>query len=274
MRKKGIAILVMVTGLLLSNAFTSLAAWEQSGAGWKYKDDTTGAYDRNGWYWIDGNSDRIAECYYFDDTEIMAANTVIDNYTINEEGQWTVDGVVQTKMMEAAGIKELQVKDEVKNCLTRPFTEILPALQNPQKYSSGLFEVDWDENGNPIHKGYYYFTADNIPFTMYVYYTGDTPSEYPTFIRGTLKDIFNGVKEEYTFSEFKSIVEKMGITNLKATDKDYSYNLADFNGSGVHTVTGHTTQIEFKKDGLLYAIEGRNGKFYLSDGPVKVQRVE
>ena len=42
----------------------------------------------------------------------------------------------------------------------------------------------------------------------------------------------------------------------------------------MHTVTGHTTQIEFKKDGLLYAIEGRNGKFYLSDGPVKVQRVE
>ena len=86
MRKKGIAILVMVTGLLFSNAFTSLAAWEQSGAGWKYKDDTTGAYDRNGWYWIDGNSDRIAECYYFDDTEIMAANTVIDLSLIHISG--------------------------------------------------------------------------------------------------------------------------------------------------------------------------------------------
>lgn len=30
----------------------------------------------------------------------MAANTVVDGYTVNADGAWTVDGVVQTKQAE------------------------------------------------------------------------------------------------------------------------------------------------------------------------------
>lgn len=92
--------MILVTGLVLSNAITSLAGWEQQTDGaWKYKDDTTNVYYLNGWYWIDGNGDNVAECYYLDENGIMSANSIVDNYTINAEGQWTVDGVVQTKVV-------------------------------------------------------------------------------------------------------------------------------------------------------------------------------
>lgn len=278
MRKKSLAIAALATSLVMGSTFTSFAGWEQSEAGWKYKDDTSGVYYLNGWYWIDGNSDNIAECYYFDNTEIMSANTVVDNYTINGEGQWTVGGVVQTKVFGVEGTKELQIKDEAKSCLNSPFAETLLNLQNVQKISDGVVNASWDKNGYVVEEGYYYFTADNIPFQIYVWFTGASGkekilAEYPSFIKGTIGDIFNGVKEEYTFSEFKNIIENMGVTDLKAYDTDYSQNLAGINGTAGHTISGHTTRIEFKKDGFSYNIDGLNGKFY-STNRVRVGKVK
>lgn len=99
MKRKTIKL--MTTTLLLSTmlSFSSLAAWEQSEAGWKYKDDTTNVYLSNGWHWLDGNKDGISECYYLDSTGIMSANSIVDNYTINADGQWTVDNVVETRVV-------------------------------------------------------------------------------------------------------------------------------------------------------------------------------
>lgn len=62
--------------------------WEQAGTDWKYADN--GTY-MTGWQWIDGKS------YYFDGNGIMAKSTVIDGYELNADGQWTVNGVVQTQ---------------------------------------------------------------------------------------------------------------------------------------------------------------------------------
>lgn len=47
---------------------------------------------------LDGNGDGVAECYYFDGNGYMLANTTTpDGYTVNADGAWTVNGVVQTK---------------------------------------------------------------------------------------------------------------------------------------------------------------------------------
>ena len=43
----------------------------------------------------------MAECYYFDVNGYMAENTVIDGYTVDVNGAWTVNGVVQTKQVDA-----------------------------------------------------------------------------------------------------------------------------------------------------------------------------
>ena len=59
-----------------------------------------------GWHWIDDNGDGIAECYYFDpvsggpEGKLLKGVTTLDGYTVNEKGQWSVDGNVQTKNVQ------------------------------------------------------------------------------------------------------------------------------------------------------------------------------
>jgi len=53
-----------------------------------------------GWHWIMGVDNKL-RCYYFSDKEEsygkMTSNaTTIDGYTVNEQGEWVVNGVVQT----------------------------------------------------------------------------------------------------------------------------------------------------------------------------------
>lgn len=85
--------LVLGVALILATAMSMTAYagnWETVGNDWKYKEDN-GTYAANGWQWIDGKS------YYFDTNGIMAKDTTIDGYTVNLDGQWTVNGVVQTQ---------------------------------------------------------------------------------------------------------------------------------------------------------------------------------
>lgn len=79
----------MTAALTTSMCMSAFAGqWEQAGTDWKYADN--GTY-LTGWQWIDGKS------YYFDGNGIMAKNTVIDGYELNADGQWTVNGIVQTQ---------------------------------------------------------------------------------------------------------------------------------------------------------------------------------
>ena len=56
-----------------------------------------------GWNWIDDNGDGIWECYYFnpvsDGTKgrLLVSQTTPDGYTVNDKGQWIMDGAVQVK---------------------------------------------------------------------------------------------------------------------------------------------------------------------------------
>lgn len=54
-----------------------------------------------GWYWV-ADSNGIQKCYYFNPISDgtrgrMLKNTIVDGYTINENGEWTLNGVVQIK---------------------------------------------------------------------------------------------------------------------------------------------------------------------------------
>lgn len=78
---------------------TTVGGWRQNAIGWWYatNDDGT-AWHANCWQWLDGNHDGIAECYYFDVNGYALTNTVTpDGYTVNADGAWTVNGVVQVK---------------------------------------------------------------------------------------------------------------------------------------------------------------------------------
>ena len=56
-------LLLTVVPATLAVSFTAFAGqWSQDMNGWRYENDD-GSYCRNGWYWLDGNQDGIAECY-------------------------------------------------------------------------------------------------------------------------------------------------------------------------------------------------------------------
>lgn len=53
---------------------------------------------KTAWFWLDGNQDGIAECYCFNDSGWMYADTVTpDGYTVNKDGAWVINGQVQKK---------------------------------------------------------------------------------------------------------------------------------------------------------------------------------
>ena len=91
---------LMAVAMMAMMAMSALAGqWQKNAAGWWWQEDN-GTYPMNTWCWLDGNRDGIAECYYFNGYGYMLAGTVTpDGYTVNENGAWTVNGVVQTKIV-------------------------------------------------------------------------------------------------------------------------------------------------------------------------------
>ena len=124
MRKSFVKVVTLTAALSMLIPSTVFAGqWKQEGSTWKYQNDD-GSYVTNNWQWIDGKS------YCFDSNGNMYANTTTpDGYTVNGDGQWTVDGVVQT---QNAG-----------NAATASYDEQYPLKGKVEKY----FGV---ENGNLV----------------------------------------------------------------------------------------------------------------------------
>lgn len=103
MRKGFIKVLTATALLSMLASSTAFAGqWKQEGSTWKYQNDD-GSYITNNWQWIDGNGDGVSESYYFNENGYMLTNTVTpDNYTVNADGAWTVNGVVQTQGQSTA----------------------------------------------------------------------------------------------------------------------------------------------------------------------------
>lgn len=102
--------------ILTSAATVSMAAmmttmnvyalgWQHNMTGWWYgTNESNTTWHANGWQWIDGNNDGIAECYYFDQNGYMLASaTTPDGFTVNADGAWTVNGAVQPKIVGMGG---------------------------------------------------------------------------------------------------------------------------------------------------------------------------
>lgn len=96
------SVKLITASLLLSifTSFVSFAGWKLDSRGWKYE-ITDGAYLKDGWEWIDGNQDGVAECYYFGKNGYMSSSRYIDGYRVNADGKWTIGNSVQTKMLSS-----------------------------------------------------------------------------------------------------------------------------------------------------------------------------
>lgn len=99
---KKIAVTGLAGAMLMNGSMSVFAGTWKTGEGanqnkWWYDFDN-GTYAANGWYWIDGNNDGVAECYYFDaDGWLLANTTTPDGFTVNANGAWEIDGVIQTE---------------------------------------------------------------------------------------------------------------------------------------------------------------------------------
>ncbi len=96
--KKRLSLCIAVLTAMILLCMTSLAAgWFHDGTGWRWYNQD-GSVLTSGWYWLDGNGDGIAESYCFNEAGYIYQGTLTpDHYTVNADGAWTVNGVVQTR---------------------------------------------------------------------------------------------------------------------------------------------------------------------------------
>lgn len=154
-------ICMMLAAITLSTAIVIPAyaqGWEKDTTGWLWQ-NADGTRYANGWQWIDENSDGIAECYYFDSNGYMLSNTTTpDGYTVNTDGVWVLDGVVQTQTISAenhTGYTK-KINNTIWDLMDHTYA------QNEQKYGKLQHKLI-------RHSGDYYY--DNLPYRM-TYYTG------------------------------------------------------------------------------------------------------
>ena len=103
MKNKKFAVLALTAGLSVLSCMPALASgWQKDTVGWWYgTNENNTTWYNSGWQWVDGNNDGIAESYYFNSNGYIAVNTTVDGYTVNNDGAWTVNGIVQTKQVTA-----------------------------------------------------------------------------------------------------------------------------------------------------------------------------
>ena len=111
---------VLVT-LLAQTVLAGDWKWNREKEKWWYLDDQN-TYPVNGWEWIDG------KCYRFDEEGYLYVDTVTpEGLTVNANGEWTVNGVVQE--METV-LKENPPKQET--VVVETAAETQPAATEPE----------------------------------------------------------------------------------------------------------------------------------------------
>lgn len=130
--KKTWKSIIFAAALSLSLSISAAAgSWQSDAAGTWYQNDD-GSYPTSCWQWIDENYDGIAESYCFNDKGYLYISTTTpDGYTVNENGAWTVNGVVQTQVIP-------QTQDPL-----QPQEQTLPTApeQKTQTSSSGSTSI-------------------------------------------------------------------------------------------------------------------------------------
>ena len=126
-KKNWIMKVFMTTSLfiVLSANLTFASGWTKgiSKNAWWF-DFGNGDYFKSSWQWIDGNQDGIAECYCFDENGWMYENTTTpDGYTVNENGAWTVNNIVQTKPSDLIPKNNTSNVNNGNNTASNNFTE-------------------------------------------------------------------------------------------------------------------------------------------------------
>ena len=177
---KKAALITLAASMTMGSGFTSLAAgWQSDANGWWWEDDF-GGYYADGWAWLDGNHDGIAESYCFDARGYLYAGTTTpDGYEVNADGAWVKDGVVQTKTTTVTtdASKSSQNDDYSGTYVTSYATYVLTynkstnSIHQKSIYNDGsYFEDDYIYSGS--YNGITYFDLDSDEDKDSIMFTG------------------------------------------------------------------------------------------------------
>lgn len=226
MRKRMVkqaVMLAMAAAMTVGAATTAMAAeWKQDTKGWWWQEDN-GSYPISQWKWLDGNKDGIAECYYFDSTGYMMANTTTpDGYAVNSEGQWTENGAVKTQGSAASGGNTAAGAIAGGN-------ETRKNMQPGQTYqvSNGTWERDAQGFKFKKADGFYVDPTHALNFK----YANDP---YVRYDRWMTDDDNDGTWEIYVFDENGYLYTDVGI------------NGGGFDPFGMHDANGYKITLNYK----------------------------
>ena len=161
-------------------------SWGKNENGWWYLNDD-GSYPVSEWKWIDSNNDGTSECYYFDDEGYLVVDDVTpDGYTVNENGAWVDNGVIQTQKKntgsDAAANQSQQAEATVLNkdgwYYIKQYGGM--AVQGTQLYVIGSLSC----HPTVYEYGSYIFELD--PDVSFLIYVGE-----PGYIKTTFAGVMN-----------------------------------------------------------------------------------
>ena len=142
--------------------------WQQANGSWIYQKDN-GSFASDGWHWIDSNNDGNAECYYFDNNGRLLVDTQTpDGYTVDSEGHWVKNGVIQTRQQEAQLPSQSQVNSlSTEEWITKYKVELDEAVV--KLAGSGVMKTKLDEGIEALQS----LTKSAVPNGRVEYKTGD-----------------------------------------------------------------------------------------------------
>lgn len=177
MFKKRLKMTAVLSAALMMSVMAAVpafaAGWQKNNTGWWYgtnADNST--WYANGWQWVDGNGDGVAECYYFDGNGYIATNgTTPDGYQVNADGQWIQNGVVQTKSTVTTANTSRPSSKEIVDYLYRGLgtdsTDYIRCIDTSKpEWNNGVTNIkmiaDVGSRWTRTHGGWYFLRYDNV----------------------------------------------------------------------------------------------------------------
>ena len=239
--KKTLKILAAAGIMTVAMGMTAFAGqWKQDTTGWWY-DYGNGTWPASSWQWVDGNSDGIAECYYFDQYGYCLMNTTTpDGYQVDGNGAWVVNGAVQTRNTAGTPVNGSQenatAQDEVDYSAPKArLDDMTPDVYDnvtfnlQDEFTSGgeswngsaVYQVAWATNWNAYAD--YYLGGQYSLLTMKVVPYAET------FWNGKDAGIVMTVYDEQTGERIPNDLGHLGIKityngSLDGTDSDTGYH--------------------------------------------------
>lgn len=120
--------------------------WKWTQYGWWWQ-NTDGTFPKNTWAWLDGNKDGLAECYCFDkDGWMLHDMTTANGYTVNSDGQWTLNGIVYRKDAKNISGASYQIQQTYADGKLSDVVQNITVVTSPgSSYSTTVSDDDREE---------------------------------------------------------------------------------------------------------------------------------